>query len=120
MKKIKLTKKESDKILSNLKKSGILRIQKGKPLKHIIFHNEFEKGWRLALCHKCGYPHKFMGLNLFNKCEMCNSNNIHIYNLKDNNTYFWFYNLKDLDKFIIKIQQIYQKRKKNKKQGKQL
>jgi len=98
MQKIKLKKKESNRILLNLKKCRVM--PKPKQIKHIVFHKDFDKGMRLVLCHKCGYPNMFMGFALFDRCKICNSKKIEIYDMKH------------LDKFIIKIQEIYIKRKK--------
>ena len=99
MKSIKLTKKESDKILGNMRKGSIN--PKTKRIKEIKFHKEFEKGMRLYLCKNCGYPCMFMGMPMV-MCE-CKKPNKKIYALQD------------FEKFISDLQKIFFQTIKNRK-----
>ena len=62
----------------------------------IKFHPDFEKGMRLAVCLNCGYPYLFMGSSeMLNDC--CKKPKVKIYELKK------------LEDFILKLQEIHYK-----------
>ncbi len=96
MKEIKLTQKESEQLTKNIRKHlGEKAVPK--EIKTIKFHKEFDKGMRLYLCLNCGYPSYFCGFPMV-ICE-CKKPRKKIYELKD------------LDKFILKLQDFYYKRR---------
>lgn len=97
----RLTKEESDKILKNMKKGGCK--PKTKRIKAIKFHKDFDKGMRLGLCLKCGYPIMFLGASWY--CGQC-----------DYDKKFKAYPLEKLDDFISKLQEMhYEKEEKTEK-----
>ena len=91
MKDVKVTKKQSDIILKRLKKADP-KI-KSKRIKTIGFHKDFDKGARIVLCLECGFPLMFWGAWDM-PCDLCGSEKVKIYALKD------------LDKFIRRLQDI--------------
>jgi len=88
---IKLSKKEGEKIA---KSHG-----HGKPIKKIVFHKDFDKGMRLAVCLHCGYPAMFLGCPII-FCE-CKKPRTKVYELNK------------LEDFILKLQRIHSRKKKN-------
>ena len=65
--------------------------------KKITFHKDFNKGARIVLCLKCGYPVMFYGAWVLD-CDICNSKKNKIYNIED------------LQDFILKQQSIIYKK----------
>ncbi len=59
--------------------------------KEIVFHKEFSKGERIALCTKCGYAQNFFGLWDYS-CECCGKKKMTIFT--------------DFQKFIFKLQKM--------------
>ena len=100
VKEIKVTKKQSDRFLKNLKKSGIKL--KTKKIKSIVIHQDFDRGMRLCLCLRCGYPIMYQGIWDY-PCEICSSKRVKVYNLDQ------------LDEFIRQIQNIVYKNRERKK-----
>ena len=95
LKKIKVSKKESDKILNKIRQAD--PNLKTKRIKKITFHKDFNFGMRYALCLKCGYPVYFMGLWDY-PCSCCGNKKMKIYEEKH------------FQDFIFAIQEISEKR----------
>ena len=101
LKKIRLTKQESDKILKNMKNSGTKL--KTKRIKAIKFHKSFDKGMRLAVCLNCGYPSMFIGLPQLD-CG-CKKQKIEVYSMNK------------LMDFVLKLQEIYYEKEQKSQKG---
>jgi Zn finger protein HypA/HybF involved in hydrogenase expression len=69
--------------------------------KKIVFHKDFDKGMRLALCQNCGYPVYFAGLWDY-PCECCGSKKVKIYEMNR------------FENFIFRLQEMAHKREKSK------
>lgn len=97
LKDIILTKEESKKLTENMRKSLGKNAVK-KTIEKIVFHKDFEKGMRLSVCLKCGFPQIFWGKGM-KRCD-CKP-----FRQK-------YYSIDEIENFILKLQSIYDKRKK--------
>ncbi|MBU1213539.1 MAG: hypothetical protein KJ587_20080 [Alphaproteobacteria bacterium] len=83
------------------KKDNERPIKFKKKVKRIVFHKDFKKGTRLWLCKNCGYPSYFMGVPMI-MCE-CDNPKGRVYTLDK------------LEDFILELQNIFFRKKKEAK-----